>query len=662
MIFKKFTTKITIAVLSVTILTCGFFSYTNYMNQKKVFINKVNETVEDISKMESEIISLHIENQYKTLETLASQDIIKFGTWTEKQPILADLAEKINSASVAFVNPNGRLQSHTGIELDVSNDPPFKAFMAGQRVLGEPMWIDAYNATVIPFAVPIIEKGNVIGGVASDLRFDYITTLMDEIHTSDKGFLLLINDASSVLGGSSKLNLDPNNIINLLEFTNNNSNMEYIMQNLKENKNGFIELTLNDKEYHVGYSKVAGTSMNILLFHAEEDIKASLAPIQKEAMLNSLVLITLVACGILVFPYTLLRRMKALTKISTALAKNDLTVPYTSKTDDEFDEIGKTFNSARTNIKDIVNKVIDGINNLVSLSSISKEKTTNVDSQIESISSASEEIVANVQGATAHAGLIQSQVSESQILTSNAVNKTKEGVTSAENITQKVSKIHNRIKERENRAETVYIESKNNLNSAIKKAEVVKEIQDMSQTINEIAQQTNLLALNASIEAARAGENGKGFAVVADEVRKLAEQSSLTSISINNKTLQVIESIDDLTGSSKNVLNNLQEILQSSHKELNDVCTEYINDGEFFSKIMTDLYEDNEKMSASAQNIQGSVGELYEALEHINGITSDIATSVENVNSDTKMLLDEISNTGTVMKRLDEVITQFKTK
>ncbi|MBQ9120695.1 MAG: PocR ligand-binding domain-containing protein [Lachnospiraceae bacterium] len=71
--------------------------------------------------------------------------------------------------------------------------------------------------------------------------------------------------------------------------------------------------------------------------------------------------------------------------------------------------------------------------------------------------------------------------------------------------------------------------------SVMRASALIKEMNEMSLSLNKIESKQNILSLNASIEAARAGEAGRGFAVVAQEVCKLASNS--TQINSNIKAV-----------------------------------------------------------------------------------------------------------------------------
>lgn len=660
MIFKKFSTKLTIFAALICIGATSIFSYSSYIGQKKLLMEQTNEKIEFTADREAEVLSLSIDNQYRILEAIGALDVVKYGSWEEKQPVLEEEAKKINSPSVGFLSTDGLISSHTGVKLQAPMDQTMIDFLDGKRILGEPIFVKPYDATVVPFGVPIIVNNKVIGGVASDLRFDYLSKIIDNIETSPNGYALLINDKSVILGGSSHLNIDTAERINMLEESSDNKDIQYILDEVAKGNHGFVEAELGGEIYHIGYSKVDGTAMNVLVFYPQQDILDILAPLKTKSIVYSAILVVVVLIAVAYFSYTIRRKINPIIRVSDSFANKDLTIAYESKGDDEFDAIGKSFNTSRLSIKDIVSKITSSVSNLVNLTSNSTEKLASVGTQIESVSAGTEEIVANIQGATAHAGLIQTQAADSKLLSDVVLNKTKEGLSSANNIKQKVNGINGRVKEIESSVDEIYANSKSKLQKAIQKASVVKEIEHMSRTINEIAEQTNLLALNASIEAARAGENGRGFAIVAEEVRKLAEASSLTSSNIGQKTLQVIESIDDLTESSVEVLENLRDVLASSHSELNSVCNEYVSDGTLFTNVLTELYDDSEKISVSSSSIQESISELHDALEHISNITSEISSNIESVNMDTRGILDEINGTTNVMDDLSETVQEFK--
>jgi methyl-accepting chemotaxis protein len=176
-------------------------------------------------------------------------------------------------------------------------------------------------------------------------------------------------------------------------------------------------------------------------------------------------------------------------------------------------------------------------------------------------------------------------VDKTQALTDRAI----QGVSTSEEISKSAEDTKNNVIKAQQKTLLVLGETKEKLKEAIKNANVVDQINILSQTILQIASQTNLLALNAAIEAAKAGEAGRGFSVVANEIKKLAEQSKKTVSEIQNATKMVIESVNNLTNSSNSLLEFVSVNVNNDYSSMLEVAEKYNKDASIIKGIASEF-------------------------------------------------------------------------
>ncbi|MBV4418965.1 chemotaxis protein [Clostridium tyrobutyricum] len=111
----------------------------------------------------------------------------------------------------------------------------------------------------------------------------------------------------------------------------------------------------------------------------------------------------------------------------------------------------------------------------------------------------------------------------------------------------------------------------------------ITSMDEILKYINTISNTTNLLGLNAAIESARAGEYGRSFSVVSKEIRKLALNSKDSANQINDTLNQqkeninnIINFINDYAATSEAQASQSQQIAASSEK-LNELSVKLLD-------------------------------------------------------------------------------------
>lgn len=202
-------------------------------------------------------------------------------------------------------------------------------------------------------------------------------------------------------------------------------------------------------------------------------------------------------------------------------------------------------------------------------------------------------------------------------------------------------------------------ESRKNLETAISDTQVIKQIADVSSTINDIADQTSLLAMNAFIEAARAGESGKGFAVVAEEIKKLSNTTSDEIDKVNQLVDKVMGSVNALAQESHNIISFLDGIVLKDYEKLEELAACYKDDATYYADISSELGD-------NTRGLSNAIASINEMLSTINTAQSELDEAVKSVSENLQQITyassDVSGETEEVMQSLaslQETIGQF---
>ena len=198
------------------------------------------------------------------------------------------------------------------------------------------------------------------------------------------------------------------------------------------------------------------------------------------------------------------------------------------------------------------------------------------------------------------------------------------------------------------------------LAESIKRADVVKNIDEMTAIISNIADQISLLSLNASIEAARAGESGRGFAVVATEIGKLAGETAVAVSGIQQTISEVQDAFGSLAENANVLLGFVSDTVTPDYRSFVDVAAQYGQDAE----DITDFSEKISQMASTIREIMeqvtGAIQNITESTQDTAATSSDIMNSIDNVADVVQEMSAMAESQHKISNDLNQVIRNFR--
>jgi methyl-accepting chemotaxis protein len=345
--------------------------------------------------------------------------------------------------------------------------------------------------------------------------------------------------------------------------------------------------------------------------------------------------VSCIALAILLLGFSIFRAiskpLKHLQKIMTNVEQqSNLALRVELNSQDEFGEIGQSFNTMMDRIAGFISTISDIGTSL----DTATENTLTACVEARSQVSCTQDELSN---ATVSIEQMTKAVEITQTHTEETITVSRDANTHSANNFNVIEKSALQIKQL---AEAI--------NHSADQMHVLREhgqqINSVLTVIKAVADQTNLLALNAAIEAARAGEQGRGFAVVADEVRSLAQRTQESTVEIESVIANIRQATDEAAAQMRK--NALFADDGASTIKATEVSLQVIM-GSF-----TDIISKNEFINQNQS-------EQLQAVKEVNNMMTKIFSLSQKSKDTTELVLGNAKDVEDLSLKLKTALTHF---
>lgn len=375
------------------------------------------------------------------------------------------------------------------------------------------------------------------------------------------------------------------------------------------------------------------------------------------------ILLVLMVGGTLITVRSLHRRMKGITRYCQEITAGRMYAtlnPELLQGKNEISVIARSIDQMTASTVNIIAGVAEESRSIHAMSENTNASIQELNKSVLDVSATVEQLSATMQETSAYTETMNSSADNIRESAHFIGSKAQESVVQAEESIEQAHQLVARAEESGKAAEQVYKQTETRLSDALVRAQAVDQISLLSQSILNISAQTNLLALNASIEAARAGDAGRGFAVVADEIRKLADGSRQAADQIQQVTVEVVDSVTNLSSHVRELLAWVSEQVNENAMLLQETAEQYAQHANQNKNASASLFHIIQETNESIETMVRSIQEIAAASEQSAVSTQHIAEQMVSATEQSGDVSDQSEQVKASVIRMGELISRFK--
>lgn len=508
-------------------------------------------------------------------------------------------------------------------------------------------YTNAEGAKVISASGILDDQSGMIRVISADLTLERISIIVNSYIEMDQARAFLVSSTDGTV-----LAHHDNGLISTKLSESRDAFLRDIWQKVSQYDFDMVEIDSN----MTAFSQIQGTDWVLVSYIPTKVIYSDIDSVRNMMLAIGLVSVILLAVLVERVVHVVIRPVKELIKVITAMTNGDFTVEIKAGSNDEIGVMSgyvqqfiRTMRQMIASIHTVSDKLGEQAGDSDKISREMYEASRLQGQSMRELNTTVEQLSMSVGEIANHATTLAMVVADTKDDGEQVDSKMQETVAVSRSGQEDLQRVNSAM-------ELINVSVQKLQQSIDEVGKASKEITNITEIIGNIADQTSLLSLNASIEAARAGDAGRGFAVVATEIGQLANTSAdavhniegligqINSL-VGDTVKQTKESVENISHSNSLVGDTLRtfDSIFGNIDQVGTLVREMIRKVEKVDEVATNVAAISEEQAASSEEILATSESMVRQVDNITSNSESVSKGAEELTASAEELYEHVA-------------------